>query len=355
MEFPTPEAKKEYLHEHPHADPEKHWVKKPESGGGKADEPKGLFSPDELSGLKAVVQQKEKDPGKLFAQAEKAHEEQLDWLNRGKGLDAAIRGKVVRVDQGDPKKGYKDVLDTIDYSKAGPLIIIGPMKQQSRSKEKVESDFGGDYSYLGDIVRASVAVDSMDDIGKVLKELRKSGLKLARIPKDRFAKPTDAGYRDLMMNVVFPNGHVGELQLHLKPVLKAKDDGHKFYEDVRSIEAKAKSEGRDTLTEEEQKTVDEANRKMRALYDSAWERATGMKNAMAHRVAARFLRASEVPPKAKVYEYNGLPAYIEHGKFPKLLTVGGKERTIYELQKFYREATPLDRGDFDKLVKDTSK
>lgn len=33
MEFPTPEARKQYLHEHPNADPGKHTVKPAESGG----------------------------------------------------------------------------------------------------------------------------------------------------------------------------------------------------------------------------------------------------------------------------------------------------------------------------------
>jgi hypothetical protein len=35
MEFPTPEARKQYLHDHPNADPGKHTVKPSESGGSR--------------------------------------------------------------------------------------------------------------------------------------------------------------------------------------------------------------------------------------------------------------------------------------------------------------------------------
>ena len=347
MEFATPEALKEYLKEHPGADPKNHSVKKQEAPA-KATK----YFDDKEMNLGSLVRQTTKDPDALFKQAAEAHEQQLDWLNRGKGLDKAIGAKVVRVDKGDPKQGYKDVLDTIDYDKPGPIVVIGPMKTKERSKEKVEADCDGDWSYLGDAVRASVAVDSMDQLDDVMDKLRKSGLKVARKPNDRFAKPTSVGYRDIMMNVVFPNGHVGELQLHLKSVLKAKDQGHKFYETVRKIEGDAKKEKRDTLNPDEQAQVDKANDEMKALYNKAWEESQKKtKTAMNQdRNQTQIVEsAAEVPSQAKFYSYNGQPAFQTKGKFPKLVTPKGRFSTIYDLEKFAREAGEITRAEFDAL------
>lgn len=340
-EFSSPEALKEYLQEHPKADPKKHTVRKEEEGkkeeeklNGKGRKPKALFSPEETANLPETASQKVSDPDQLFKQAEKAHEQQLDWLNRGKGLDKAVGGKVIRVDEGED----------INLDQPGPVIVIGPMKKRDRSQEKVEADYGGDWSRLGDVVRASVAVDSFDDLEGVMAQLKKSGLKLARQPKNRFENPTEAGYRDMSLAVEYPNGHVGELQLHLKPILKAKDEGHKFYEEVRSIEAQAKKEGREDMTPEEKKAVDEANRQMRELYDQAWKKATG--ESRAKEASGRVIVAARI----RYYEYDGLPAYWENLKFPRLVTLKG-ERPIYELQEFFTQAIPRSKSQFEKLKK----
>lgn len=283
----------------------------------------------------AYAKQKIKDPEKLFAQAKETHEKQLDWLNRGKGIDSVIGATVVRGDQ----KGEKE---TDPLSKKGPVIMIGPMKKRERSEEKVKANYGGDWSRLNDIVRASIAVDSFKDIDSVVKALEKSGITLAEMPDDRFAKPTEAGYRDLALKVKYDNGHVGELQIHIKSIIKAKKEGHKLYEKTRSISAKAKEEGREELTDEEQKIVDEANSKMKALYDKAWKEATMEKT------------SSKQASSPKYYKYEGFPAIWENKKFPKVHWVKGLE-THYDLEKFFREAVPVSKSEFEKLKDDGKK
>jgi len=341
MEHSSPEAMKEYLHEHPGADKSNHHVRKKdekskakeETSSSPGRKSKDLFSKEEIDKLPEKAKQPTGDIKKIYEQAHVAHEKQLDMLNRGKGLDKEIGGTVIRGDKGEK----------VDFDKPGPVILIGPLKKEDRVNEKVTSDYGGDYSQIRDIVRASVAVDSMDQLEDVVSKLKKAGLKLAKKPNDRFAKPTEAGYRDLMMNVEYPNGHIGELQLHLKGVLKAKDAGHKFYEEVRTIEANAKKDGRTTLTDEETKKINEANHKMQGLYQQAWDTATKgpdkTKNAM--------MRAATTSG-VKYYEYQGLPAYWEPKKFPRLVTPKG-ERVIYELQKFFQEANPISEQDFHSL------
>lgn len=301
-EFPSEKALKKYLKEHPKADKSKHKVVKPKRPKKEEEPAKERKKKEEEPPAEAAPAPEEAPPAAkppapagapqgtpaidvskyvelpltgategvktsedLFAKTSEAHEQQLDFLDRGSGIDAAIGARVVRIDQGEE----------LDLSEEGPVVVIGPVKEAARSEEKVNADYGGDWSKLTDTVRASVAVDSFDDMTELVKTLEDQGMKLAAQPTDRFAQPTEAGYRDVKLNVEFPNGLVGELQLHVKSMLEAKSEGHDLYKQVRTVEAAAESEGRRELTDEEQSTVDEANGAMRELYDEAWEKVSG--------------------------------------------------------------------------------
>jgi hypothetical protein len=191
-------------------------------------------------------------------------------------------------------------------------------------------------------VRASIAVDTVDELDGVVGALRKSGLKLAKKPKDRFAKPTEAGYRDIMMNVQYPNGHIGELQLHVKSMIKAKSQAHKDYEVVRTIESKAKEEKRNTLSEQEMNTILEANKRMQNTYGSAWEQAS-------KKASSRGFTASNVI----YYEFDGNPAMWEYKKLPVVIS-HGKKKVVSDLEKFFREVSAIDKKEFDAMVKGQS-
>lgn len=231
-----------------------------------------LFSSKEVAALPLKVVQKEHDGDKLFAQAREAHEMQLDLLNRGKGLSKDLGARTVRGDKEPLPEFIKDVEKATEES--GPVVVIGPMKSKERSEEKVKADGGGDWATLTDVVRATVAVDTMAQVGNVVQHLQARGMKLARQPTDRFSNPTDAGYRDLMLKVEYPNGHIGEIQVQIKGMLKAKEQAHPLYEKVRTIEGKLKTENR-SMTDEERKTFDSANAQMREIYGAAWRKANG--------------------------------------------------------------------------------
>lgn len=297
----------------------------------------GLFAEEDTKDLPEASHQPVKTEKELFEQAKEAHEQSAAMLNEGKGLDKALGAKVVRIDKGD------------DFDLGGdePVVIIGPPKKADRSREKVEAKYGGDWSQLKDIVRASVAVKSFDQLPSVVQALKKQGIKLSEQPEDRFANPTDAGYRDLSLNVEYPNGHIGELQLHVKSMIKAKDEGHKYYEDVRSIEAKAKKEGNRSLTDEEQRIVDEANSKMRDLYGKAWEEAMGGK-------AASMRTGAKDPRTSEYYNFDGTPARWGKKEFPVLMN-GAKEVVYYDIEKFFREAKPITKAEYNRLVKKVKK
>ena len=68
--------------------------------------------------------------------------------------------------------------------------------------------------------------------------------------KDRFAKPTESGYRDLQMSVRMSNGHIAELRLHLKSLDEITKYEHAHYEVRRDLEAIANDENRPMTTEE---------------------------------------------------------------------------------------------------------
>lgn len=291
------------------------------------------FTPDEEV-LPPVATQPAKDIEELYKGAEEAQGMQLTLMNQGRGLDAAIGASVIRADKGDP----------FDIDRPGPIVIIGPQKKRARVIEKAAAE-GQDLDSILDIVRSTVAVDSARDIPVVMKALRDMGMKIARKPKNRFAKPTDVGYRDLMFNVRYPNGHVGEIQINLKDMIRAKEKGHKFYETVRSIEAKASVEGKRTLTVEEQAEVDAANSAQLQLYNNAWKRAMSFSGK-----TAKFKSALSVMKASKYYEWNDLPVSLERMKFPVATNFKGQEVVVYDLKKFFREAVPISKAEYDKRI-----
>ena len=236
-----------------------------EGAGPKVGSASGVgFSEKATSGVPAQAVQHENDPEKLFAEAKKAHEEQLDLLNRGKGVGSDIGAKTVRADLGvNPTEAAKE---------SGPIVVIGPMKTRESFDRKVRDEGGtqGPAS-VTDIVRSTIAVDSMSQVHDVVQKLEERGAKLAALPKDRFSNPTEAGYRDLMLKVQYPSGHVGEIQVQLKPMLAAKEGGHRLYETSRALQPKVQSR---SMTKDNWHTYDHAMREQRKLYDAAWTKAS---------------------------------------------------------------------------------
>lgn len=188
-------------------------------------------------------------------------------LNHGEGVDKAIGGKVIRPDSVDEFLGSLEL--------PGSLIIIAPLKGEKRAAEKVNGKYGGDWSKLTDVIRATVAVDSKSELPNALEktreEMAEKGFELVNAD-NRIATPLPSGYRD--MNTLWrgPNGVIVELQFNTKEMIKAKEtEGHPIYEKERVILEKAASEGR-SLTIEEDREVKALDKKMRRIYDAAWAR-----------------------------------------------------------------------------------
>ena len=167
-----------------------------------------------------------------------------------------------------------DRFEDVDYTKPGIIYGMGPIKKADSAARKVQK-YGGDWSRLADVVRASIGFDSVEELKAGVEKLQASGLKLAAKADNKFVRPTNAGYRDMNLNILMPNGLIGELQLHLKPVLQAKSDGHKDYEVTRVLDQKAKKEP-PPLTPAEAQELQARLVKQRLLYGSAMERGLGI-------------------------------------------------------------------------------
>ena len=201
----------------------------------------------------------------LFKQAEEADKQMRVWLEEvSKKL--ALR-HYHQISYGCPK---------VDFDDEGAILITTPTKKIERSVEKVNGDYKGDWSKLLDIVRATIGVDNIGEVDGVMGVLRESGMVLARRPKDKLTNPDRFGFRNIHMNIRLPNGHIGELQINLKSILKVREEMHKYYEMVREVEAEAEKGGKD-LSVEEKVVVGDLVELLLKKYTDAWTKAGGVK------------------------------------------------------------------------------
>jgi hypothetical protein len=159
----------------------------------------------------------------------------------------------------------KDIAQAI-----GGEAVVPPLKGRARAIEKAQADYGGDVSRLVDLARSTIVCENFEQVNQALTALQ-SRLKVVRL-KNRFENPS-GGYRDILANVELSNGHIGEIQINLRGMLEAKEgEGHKLFEKIRSIEARAAIERR-PLTPEELTLRDQYKAQMKALYDAAFDKA----------------------------------------------------------------------------------
>ena len=149
----------------------------------------------------------------------------------------------------------------------GEALIPPTLKTRERSLEKIATDYDGDASRITDLARSSIIFETEAEVLKALSVLQQR-TDVLRF-KNRFASPID-GYRDVLLNVLTPNGHIVEIQLHLRSILEAKyESGDGIYSTIRTIEGDAKREGR-SLTTSETMQIQELRTKARKLYNDAF-------------------------------------------------------------------------------------
>lgn len=340
--------------------------------------PRPLFPESETSHLPRWVLQESDDPETLFEESKEAHEQMVHWLDEGRGIDRTIGARVVRRDQ-DPRAEF-------DLDTPGPVVVIAPPKSEEAAREKVKTRYGGSWREGAiDLIRATIAVDRYDDLQQVVDALRESGMDLASSPRDRFAKPTDVGYRDIVFNVRMPNGHIVEMQLNLKEILKAKEEAHPYYTKVKNRQKQRHRDGKGP----DEKEIEEAARRQRGLYERAWkvvqpseeiepypgmlpkelEEAEKMEEAPKPEKVEDVVSLFTAPDKGKkrktagdgegrragrgvlYFELDGLPVRWAPLKWPQYHGAGGPQ-DVDDMGAFVERRTPISEEEFDEMVRE---
>ncbi len=158
-----------------------------------------------------------------------------------------------------------------------PVVMLASLKGKERAAEKAaEIDhFTGKkegWHNVVDLVRGSVVVSSLDDVPKALAAIRDSGMKVTRM-KNRIEMDV-GGYRDILLNVKMSNGHTGELQVHIAPMILAKEKfgGHDHYVVQRDATARIKQADFSATAYDSNIAADRvrATTEMDKLYGHAW-------------------------------------------------------------------------------------
>lgn len=193
----------------------------------------------------------------------------------------------------------------------GAEAKTAPVKSMKRSVEKLYDDEAetGQPSQpdgIKDLVRASIVVRSEEEVADAIAAVRET-LDVVRV-KDRFAKPLDTGYRDVLMNVRLPDGLMAELQIHIPEMLAAKELGHLLYEIERALPP----------GEEKSRLVAAQGR----LYGAAYDAATGVEPRLAPQAETSESNAARSTTSSSSIEASTTPVTADRGESPGLRNTG---------------------------------
>ncbi|CAJ1940054.1 unnamed protein product [Cylindrotheca closterium] len=167
-------------------------------------------------------------------------ESKSNWAH----LSTDDRMKVVLEAGNETSKELQKLGDELSTDLQGIKFKNGPLKEKDRATEKVKDDYDGDVLRVIDLARCSIFLESnsFEQANAVVDRLKSDiGLakewEIVRI-KDGFEKAENyilGGYRDIKLNIRYKtNGHIAELQLHLKEYYDIKENGgHDDYKFAR--------------------------------------------------------------------------------------------------------------------------
>lgn len=147
-------------------------------------------------------------------------------------------------------------------------VVLPPLKARERAERKVAKDYKNKPQYLCDVLRCTIVCRDLGEAQRALAAVAELG-EPVRI-KDRFTSPRPTGYRDANVNLRMSNGHIAEVQIHLQPMLEAKQR-EIFYYRLRDLDAAAADR---RLTRRESEQRERLLLAARTLYDSASQRST---------------------------------------------------------------------------------
>ena len=131
-------------------------------------------------------------------------------------------------------------VDAVEASGEAGVVLEWRIKKVRRIYYKLATKYKGDVSKVTDCAAISLVFASAEGLERAATWVRDRAVTF----KNRLKHPTDEGYRDLMFTVEKADGHVCEVQLHLKEMMDAKKSGagHKMYKVCRLVPPNPKME-----------------------------------------------------------------------------------------------------------------
>lgn len=149
----------------------------------------------------------------------------------------------------------------------GGRPILAEIKGKDRAMEKALTMFGGDAEKVRDIVRATIAVDTVEQINQLVADLQDMPFAIV-YQRNLYAtgRTLPGGYQDAKLDIRFGNIFV-ELQVNTEKMIKAKELAHSLYERRRSLVAKG--ENRQALSADHRDEIQQIDQQMQAIFDQA--------------------------------------------------------------------------------------
>ncbi|MCC7144235.1 MAG: ParB N-terminal domain-containing protein [Candidatus Eisenbacteria bacterium] len=147
----------------------------------------------------------------------------------------------------------------------GGTAITPGLKSKQRAAKKVQADYRGDARRIKDVMRATIVVDSTEEVGAVLRRLVSTHEQIgeARDLWEAGRLPLD-GYRDAKVVLNF-EGVPAEVQINIGEMVQAKEALHWAYEKRDEIARRAAEEDR-PLTDKEIEAILKLNARMVEVY-----------------------------------------------------------------------------------------
>jgi hypothetical protein len=185
----------------------------------------------------------------------------------GKAGDAAAVLKKLVEDAKATKPAFDKIATTLAAAFKTGEFVEASNKKEDRCMDKIKMKYSADKKYgvreLSDIVRGSIIFETEKDLCAALDAMQAMNTKgVLKIPgiadtvevvnqKNRFKEPA-AEYSDYLINIRINGakngGHVAELQLHHREMMKAKHDFHCVYKFTRKVSEAVTLMGMDIKT-----------------------------------------------------------------------------------------------------------
>ena len=143
------------------------------------------------------------------------------------------------------------------------------IKSDGRMIEKAYDDYGEkgriNFDRVRDGIRRSIIESDPVKLRQIVESIDNEFQTMKVV--NRFKTPTD-GYRDIQINVRMKNGSIGEFQIQVPEIAKAKESLHVLYERQRQLDGIANKR---KLTTNEKKERNLLKNTMQEKYVKAWE------------------------------------------------------------------------------------